>query len=151
MGKYDDTGIFSPNKFKKKDVHPSHKGVINLSHATLKALLASYQDTGEAKLEVAGWRKKDNPDMISLKIQLPRDSGDNDRDRGRDDRGDGRDRDNDRSRGSYRRDDDDFPGDRVRAREEGRRDRHDVDDRDRDRDGPRSRGRSDDYDRDGDL
>jgi hypothetical protein len=130
MGKFDDSGIFSPNKYKKKDSHPSHTGVINISYDTLKALNLQMKDTGEAKLEVAGWRKRDKPDMISLKISLPKereDSGGRSRDRD-DDRGE-------RSRGSVRRDDDD--------RGERRSARRDDDDYDR---GERRSSRRDDDD-----
>jgi len=153
LGKFDDKGIFGPNKYRKgNDRAPTHKGVVDLSHETLKALLAAYQDTGTAKLEIAGWRKDGNPDQISLKVSLPREQdsrgGGRDRDR-EDDRG----RSNERSRGSVRRDDDDRgydDRDDRRARsydeeppfEERRSARRDDDrGRDRDEDHGRRRGR----------
>lgn len=154
MGKFDDQGFFGPNKFKKRDNHPTHTGLVNLSHETLKALLASYQDTGEAKLEIAGWRKTDKPDMISLKIQLPKEREGGDRGGRSSGRGEERsrgsyrrdDRDDDRGRSNTRSRDDDFPGDRV-ARSRG--DDRDTRRRDpEDRDGRYSR---DDYGDDRDL
>jgi len=122
MGKFDDTGIISPNKYRKgNDKAPTHKGVINLSRDTLKKLLQAFNDDGEAKLELSGWRKTDKPDMISLKIQLPYEGG------------------GEKRGGSRRRDDDEDD------RRSTRRDRDRYDDRDDDR-GSRGRDRDRDYD-----
>lgn len=143
MGKFDDKGIFGPNKFRKgNDKAPTHKGIVNLSHEMLKALLQNYKDTGEAKLEIAGWRKTDNPDQISLKISIPRE-------RDEDDRGS-------RSSPRRRRDDDDEDTRPPRRRAETRRRDDDEDDYNDDipfEDRPRGRKarRDDDYGDERDL
>ena len=136
MGKFDDKGILSPNKFRKgNDRAPTHTGIIDIGRDTLKALLVSMKDTGEAKLEISGWRKTDKPDMLSLKIQIPRERSEGgSRSRSRDD-------DDDRpARRSDRRRDDDEEDDRPRRN--ARRDDDDEPPFER----SRSRNRDDEYD-----
>jgi hypothetical protein len=107
MGKFDDKGILSPNKFRKNnDKAPTHTGIIDIGRDTLKQLLVNMKDNGEAKLEIAGWRKTDKPDMLSLKVSIPREREEGNRGGGS--RGRARDDDDDRgSRNSRGRDRDD--------------------------------------------
>lgn len=119
MGKFDDKGILSPNKYRKgNDRAPTHTGIIDIGRETLKQLLVNMKENGEAKLEISGWRKTDKPDMLSLKIQIPRQREEGGRGGGS--RGRSRDDDDydsrDRSKGSYRRDDEDDRGDRRSTR-----------------------------------
>lgn len=86
MGKYDDTGLIRRNQKRTKDTHPVFKGLLNLSHETLKRLLNEYQDTGEAKVWFAIWRDKEDPDKMSCRVDKPlegRDGGRSGADRGR--------------------------------------------------------------------
>lgn len=128
MGKFDDKGVLSPNKFRKNnDKAPTHTGIIDIGRDTLKQLLVNMKENGEAKLEIAGWRKTDKPDMLSLKVSIPREReegsrGGGSRVRSRDDDDDYDSRD--RSRGSARRRDDD---DRGRSRKRDEEDDYDND------------------------
>lgn len=141
MGKFDDKGILSPNKFRKgNDRAPTHTGIIDIGRETLKQLLVNMKDTGEAKLEISGWRKTDKPDMLSLKIQIPREreeggrgGGSRGRSRDDDDRGESRSSRNrdsdyeDRGRSRKRDEDDEYDNDipfedRRSSRRSNRRD-----------------------------
>ena len=71
-GRFEDRGFFSQNKKRSNERAPSHTGKITLSETTLQALIELQESGQEASLELAGWRKEDNPGMVSLKVSLPR-------------------------------------------------------------------------------
>jgi hypothetical protein len=144
MGKFDDKGILSPNKYRKgNDKAPTHTGIIDIGRETLKQLLVNMKDSGEAKLQIAGWRKTDKPDMLSLKVSIPQEREEGSRGGGRSRSRDDDDYDSrDRSRGSARRDDDDRGRSRKRDEEEDYDNEPPFEDR---RSSRRSNRRDDEY------
>ena len=119
--KFQDSGFFGKNKFKKTDKHPAFTGKVDLSPQTLKELNRRYQDGEDIAIDLSGWRNDNDRQLINLKVQpaYQKEGGNQ--------------QSEDRSRGSYRRDDeperetrgrsrdDDFPGDRRRDQDEPRR------------------------------
>ncbi len=79
--RFDDQGFFSPNKKRTSDKAPSHTGKVNLSDATLDGLIAARDAGEEVAIQLAGWRKQDNPNMVKLKVSLPFKGNDGNSDR----------------------------------------------------------------------
>lgn len=64
---YKNSGKFSPNKWKKTDKQPDHKGAIKLERSLLKKLL-ELTDEDDITIKLSGWnRKGEYGDFISLK------------------------------------------------------------------------------------
>lgn len=69
--RFDDMGFFSPNKKRTSEKAPTHTGKINISEETLQGLIELAEAGEEVALQLSGWRKSDNPNMVKLKIALP--------------------------------------------------------------------------------
>lgn len=70
-GDFSDRGFLGPNENRGgSDTAPTHRGLVTLSVATLKALNERYQNGDALEIDLAGWRKDDNPRMVSLQIKL---------------------------------------------------------------------------------
>lgn len=106
-GNFQDRGFLSKNDYKEKDTHPSHKGKITLSPQLLQHLNDQYENGEELSLELSGWRKDDNPSMISLQVAKPYVKGE-----------DGGGRRESRNRRWNEDEEDERPKRRVRARDE---------------------------------
>lgn len=68
-GKFFDMGIITPNQNRNNPKAPSHKGVVDLSPQTLQALNEAYKNGEPLKLQLSCWRKNDNPNALSVKLE----------------------------------------------------------------------------------
>jgi len=64
---YKNSGMLSPNRWKKTEKQPDHKGAIKLERSLLKKLLEA-TDEDDINIKLSGWtRKGQYGEFISLK------------------------------------------------------------------------------------
>lgn len=73
MGKFDDSGIFSKNTKRRSENAPIYTGVMNFSAETVDRLVDAIRNHEDAKVYIAIWRSRDNPDQFTIRIEKPMD------------------------------------------------------------------------------